>query len=305
MMAVELVTGFSGTPHVTAAQAGALNAAVFGEGMYAVGKTASLTLTMGSANAGTLGTGDVVINGRHVSLTTPTSLTFANGAQGMKRHDLVVIRYTRSASTSVESAAAVVVRGTPTSGTPADPAIGGGTVTGGSSTVDMPLFRVPFSGIAPGAPVRLFEARESMEGIERLAARAGDFVVSQGFTPIAGNRTGDGTAFGWIWRKWDSGVAEAWGNIVNPNDYSVTKPWGGVQEGFYMMGEVSYPFAFREVPVETAQLFSHGQPGGCSVWAAPYRRPTTTKCGQYGITRATEGTVRSPMLAIHAVGRWR
>ncbi|NPD32262.1 hypothetical protein HLV35_03140 [Eggerthellaceae bacterium zg-997] len=304
-MAVELVTGFSGTPHVTAAHAGALNAGIIGAGMYALEPSSSLTLTMSSSGSATLGTGNVVINGRHVALTTPTAVSFTNGAQGMKRNDLVCVRYAREASTSVESAAAVVVRGTPTSGTPSDPAIGSGSVIGGASVVDMPLYRVSFNGITAGTPVRVYETRGTIEGLEERIGRATDHVVSQGFTPIAGNRTGDGTAFGWIWRKWDSGVAEVWGNIVNPNDYSVTKPWGGLQEGFYMMGEVSYPFTFKEVPVETAQLFSHGQPGGCSVWPAPYRRPTTAKCGQYGITRATEGTVKSPMLAIHAVGRWK
>lgn len=78
-------------------------------------------ITVVSANKVTIGTGELVMQGRHVSQGTPEDLIVTNGSQGQKRNDLIVCRYAKG-SQSIESAKLVVVS-TPTTGTPTDPAL--------------------------------------------------------------------------------------------------------------------------------------------------------------------------------------
>lgn len=152
-MAVELVTGYAGEPHVTAAQDGRRNAGTFGSGRFLLDTGQKLALTMQSANQATLGTGDGIMDGRHVTVESPVALTIESGSQGVRRHDLVCVRYTRDAQTGVESVELVVVKGTATSGTPTDPSYNKGSILDGAPVADWPLWRIPIDGIAVGTPV--------------------------------------------------------------------------------------------------------------------------------------------------------
>ena len=156
-MSMELVTGFAGRSHVTAAQDGRRNIGTFGGGRYVLDTGQQFAITVDSANQVTVGTGDGIMDGRHVTNESPEALVVESGTQGVNRNDLVCVRYSADASTGVETASLVVVKGTATSGTPADPAINEGSVTDGDSPVDWPLWRVPVSGINVGTPVKLFE----------------------------------------------------------------------------------------------------------------------------------------------------
>lgn len=112
---VELVTGHAGKAHATAEQAAGLNAGILGLDDYVLNVHDKFKITVVSANKVTIGTGELVMQGRHVSQGTPEDLIVTNGSQGQKRNDLIVCRYTKG-SQSVESAELVVVRGTPTTG---------------------------------------------------------------------------------------------------------------------------------------------------------------------------------------------
>lgn len=151
-MAVELVTGYAGEAHVTAAQDGRRNVGTFGSGRFLLDTGQKLALTMQNANQATLGTGDGIMDGRHVTVESPVTLTIESGAQGVKRRDLVCVRYTLDAQTGVESVELVVVKGTATSGTPVDPSYNTGSILDGAPTVDWPLWRIPIDGITVGAP---------------------------------------------------------------------------------------------------------------------------------------------------------
>ena len=104
------------------------------------------------------------MQGRHVSQGTPEDLIVTNGSQGQKRNDLIVCRYAKG-SQSVESAKLVVVRGTPTTGTPADPAVNTTSPLDGGTTYDMPLYRIPLDGITIGTPVPLFNVLKPMSDV--------------------------------------------------------------------------------------------------------------------------------------------
>ena len=161
---VELVTGHAGKAHATAEQAAGLNAGILGLDDYVLNVHDKLKITVVSANKVTIGTGELVMQGRHVSQGTPEDLIVTNGSQGQKRNDLIVCRYTKG-SQSVESAELVVVRGTPTTGTPTDPAVNTTSPLDGGTTYDMPLYRIPLDGITIGTPVALFNVLKPMSDV--------------------------------------------------------------------------------------------------------------------------------------------
>lgn len=161
---VELVTGHAGKAHATAEQAAGLNAGILGLDDYVLNVHDKFKITVVSANKVTVGTGELVMQGRHVSQGTPEDLIVTNGSQGQKRNDLIVCRYAKG-SQSVESAELVVVRGTPTTGTPADPAVNTTSPLDGGTTYDMPLYRIPLDGITIGTPVALFNVLKPMSDV--------------------------------------------------------------------------------------------------------------------------------------------
>lgn len=146
-MAFEIVDGMTGTKHISSDDLAALNTATVGKASCVLKYGNDFSLTMASANAATLGTGVGMVGGKRFWNQAPVQLTVETGAQGQKRNDLVVARYAKT-SAGIESIMPVVVKGTPTTGTPADPAV---------TANDLKLWRVPLNGINAGTPVRLFE----------------------------------------------------------------------------------------------------------------------------------------------------
>lgn len=144
-MAFEIVDGMTGTKHISSDDLAALNTAAIGMADCVLRYGDDFALTMASANSATLGTGVGMVGGRRFWNQAPTSLTIQSGTQGQKRHDLVVARYEKT-SAGIESITPVVIKGTPTTGTAADPEV---------TANDLKLWRVPLDGINAGTPVRL------------------------------------------------------------------------------------------------------------------------------------------------------
>ena len=80
-------------------------------------------------------------------------------------------RYTKNASTGVETFAAEVVKGTPTTGTAADPEVTEGDISAGSASAVMPLWRIPLDGITPGAPVRIAPVASTLKTLGDSVSR--------------------------------------------------------------------------------------------------------------------------------------
>lgn len=175
----ELVTGHAGKAHATAEQAAGLNAGILGLDDYVLNVHDKFEITVVSANKVTIGTGELVMQGRHVSQGTPEDLIITNGSQGMKRNDLIVCRYAKG-SQSVESAELVVVRGTPTTGTPTDPAVNTTSPLDGGTTYDMPLYRIPLDGITIGTPVPLFNVLRPMSDVWDSLTQSGPTTLLNG-----------------------------------------------------------------------------------------------------------------------------
>ena len=170
---MEIVVGFQGKEHVTAGQVGRILAGMAGDGAYVLDTQNQLAATMVTANQVRVDTGDLVMHGRVATVETPETLTVESGVTGQKRNDLVVARYQKEASTSVESCELVVVKGTAVSyGDPSDPTINDGSILDGDSPVDVPLWRIPIDGLTPGTPVQLFEDTPSISELRDSVSQA-------------------------------------------------------------------------------------------------------------------------------------
>lgn len=163
-MTMELVTGHAGEPHVTAAQDAALHAGVIGGDDYVLSTKDRFAINVVSANKVTIAGGDLVMQGYHASNDKPADLIITNGSQGQKRNDIICCRYTKVGD-SIESANLVVVKGTPTTGTPVDPTLNTTPISQGATTYDMALYRVPLDGITLGDPVPLFNVLKPMSDV--------------------------------------------------------------------------------------------------------------------------------------------
>ena len=178
-MAFEIVDGMTGTKHISSDDLSALNVATIGKADCVLKYGDDFKLTMASANSATLGTGVGIVGGKRFWNQAATSLTIQSGTQGQKRNDLVVARYAKT-SAGIESITPVVIKGTPTTGTAADPEV---------TANDLKLWRVPLDGISVGEPVKLFEpvaslatlgdsvSRESFEKNGVFAERVGKVVT--------------------------------------------------------------------------------------------------------------------------------
>lgn len=164
---MDIVIGYQGKDHVKAEQLRRLIAGMAGDGTYVLGTQNELAATMVTANQVRIDTGDIVAaGGAYATVETPETLTIESGATGQKRNDLVVARYEKNASTSVESMELAVVKGTAVSfGDPSDPEVQDGSIIDGDSPVEVPLWRIPIDGLAPGTPVALFETIPTIDSL--------------------------------------------------------------------------------------------------------------------------------------------
>ena len=183
-MAFEIVDGMTGTKHISSDDLSALNIATIGKADCVLKYGDDFELTMASANSATLGTGVGMVGGKRFWNQAATSLTIQSGTQGKKRNDLVVARYAKT-SAGIESITPVVIKGTPTTGTAADPDV---------TANDLKLWRVPLDGISVGDPVKLFEPVASLATLgDSVSKTQGAFRPAGGWSVLAGKvmRAGD------------------------------------------------------------------------------------------------------------------
>lgn len=171
-MAFEIVDGMTGTKHISSDDLSALNVATIGKADCVLEYGDDFKLTMASANSATLGTGVGMVGGKRFWNQAATSLTVMSGTQGQKRNDLVVARYAKT-SAGIESITPVVIKGTPSTGTAADPA---------TTSNDLKLWRIPLNGISVGTPVRLFDPVVSLASLENSVSSETDYRFLYGKT---------------------------------------------------------------------------------------------------------------------------
>lgn len=148
---MKIVTGYTGTPHITSNDDQAKNQAIFGSGNSILNIGQTFALTINSATSVTIADGDGVMQGVHFRIEPgeTETLTLTPGTPGYNRIDLVCARYTKDAVSGVEAVNLVVIEGDPTDGTPTEPTYTTGDILTGATVVDYPLHKVTFTGVTP------------------------------------------------------------------------------------------------------------------------------------------------------------
>ena len=146
---MKIVSGRTGSPHVTSQQFRQMLEGIIGQGSYIIRSGENLKPELTSNNLLKIRGGMMAHHGciSCVDIGTYDEVTLANGSQGMKRIDLIVNRYTRNAETEVENCSWKVIQGTPVASSPAVPAYTSGNLQNGDLTDDCPAFEVHYDGI--------------------------------------------------------------------------------------------------------------------------------------------------------------
>lgn len=174
---VELVTGLGADTHITSAEVGLFNAAIAGSGNYLLDTQDKFKATVTSANSITIGTGDLLMQGRHVTNAEPETLELVSGTTGFNRTDLIVMRYTKDPTTEIEKVSLAVITGETVQGEPIEPSYTqGNIITGGAVLNELPLYKVTIIDLVPQAPVPLLNT--CLETIYSLQMKLAELITT-------------------------------------------------------------------------------------------------------------------------------
>lgn len=168
-MGIHLITGYAGKEHITARDQGAYNAGTVGGGKYVLKTGNKFLYEIISNNLIKIRDGDLMNQGRHMTISANDyeEVVIDNGIQGLKRNDLIVIRYTKNLENDIEKPEVVLIKGT--SGDVAvDPEYITGDILKGDPRDDFPLYRVRMNGINIEGVDKLFS---EMTNIAELDSR--------------------------------------------------------------------------------------------------------------------------------------
>ncbi len=146
---MKIVSGKTGTPHVTSEQFRQIIEGTVGQGSYILTSGENLEPELASNNMLKIRGGMMSHHGNVscVELNTYDEVTLTNGSQGVKRIDLVVNRYTRNDETGLEKNEWIVIIGTPDASSPKVPQHTIGNLQNGDLIDDCPVFEVHYDGI--------------------------------------------------------------------------------------------------------------------------------------------------------------
>lgn len=171
---MDIITGYTGSPHVTAEQDRDVNIGIFGAESYVLRTGSQLKAEVSSNNEIKVRDGVIMHQGCAASIKKNTydSLTIANGSQGMKRVDLIVARYSRDQNTKEESLVLKVIQGTPKESGPAVPGYTIGDIQAGDLIADMPLYQVTLNGLNITEVKQLFATQDSIAELSSNLTKA-------------------------------------------------------------------------------------------------------------------------------------
>lgn len=197
-MAIELITGYAGEGHVSSADAGRFNAGVCGTGKYVLGTGTKFAYSIESSNLVRISSGDAVDQGRHIIIpqNSVEDAAIQNGNQNKTRIDVIALRYSKDASTGVESASLVVIKGSEvnTGSTPTAPAVTSGNIYNGATVDDMPLYHVLIEGTQITSVIKVFTEITSL-------ATVADLIYPVGSIYMNVNNLDPATIFGGTWEE--------------------------------------------------------------------------------------------------------
>lgn len=162
---MKIVSGKTGTPHVTSEQFRQIIDGTVGQGSYILTSGENLEPELASNNMLKIRGGMMSHHGNIscVDLNTYDEVTLTNGSQGVKRIDLIVNRYTRNDETGLEKNEWVVIIGTPDASNPKVPQHTIGNLQNGDLIDDCPVFEVHYDGINVTEVKKLLPVMSNLE----------------------------------------------------------------------------------------------------------------------------------------------
>mgnify|MGYP002639931285 CR=1 FL=1 len=228
---MDIITGYTGSPHVTAEQDRDINIGIFGNESYVLQTGSQLTAEVSSNNEIKVRDGVIMHQGCAASIKKNTydSLTITNGSQGMKRVDLIVARYSRDPSTNEESLTLKVIQGTPSENSPTVPGYTTGDIQSGDLVADMPLYQVILNGLNITEVKKLFSVQGS---IAELSSNLISIVERGTKNNYNYTKYSNGDMVMWSKYTWNTNLATVWYN-------------------WYFASSVAagFPVAFKEAPL--------------------------------------------------------
>lgn len=237
---MEIITGYTGKPHVTSEQDRDVNIGVVGEESYVLQTGMQLAAEVSSNNEIKIRDGVLMHQGCTASIKKNTydSLTIINGSQGMKRIDLIVARYEKNQDNGIESLDLKVIQGTPAESTPTVPEYTEGDIQAGDYVADMPMYQVIIDGLNITEVKKVFEVAPGIDALKKEIAELNSKLN------ILNKANGNGSALrvfdatkNLTYGCWDNGLYRYGGYYGNgaPSD------WAGIMlvSPIYINGEVS------------------------------------------------------------------
>lgn len=163
---MKIVTGRTGTPHITSDDDRANNAGTYGKHYYVLNINDCLSAEIISANEVKLNSGELMLQGTHARIEYGDSetVTIADGESGYKRIDLIVARYIKSSG--FESVQLAVIKGTPAKNNPSVPDRQSTNILHGASIYEMPLYKVIIDGVNLTKVERAFPIVPSLNDLD-------------------------------------------------------------------------------------------------------------------------------------------
>lgn len=194
---MDIITGYTGSPHVTAEQDRDVNIGIFGAESYVLRTGSQLKAEVSSNNEIKVRDGVIMHQGCAASIKKNTydSLTIANGSQGMKRVDLIVARYSRDQNTKEESLVLKVIQGTPKESGPAVPGYTIGDIQAGDLIADMPLYQVTLNGLNITEVKQLFATQDSIAELSSNLVKTAVYMNNGAYNIAPSNSEFQGTDF--------------------------------------------------------------------------------------------------------------
>ena len=191
---MKIVSGKTGSPHVTSQQFRQMLEGIIGQGSYIITSGEKLKPELSSNNLLKIRSGMMAHHGciSCVDIGTYDEVTLTNGSQGMKRIDLIVNRYTRNAETEVENCSWKVIQGTPVASNPAVPAYTSGNLQDGDLVDECPAFEVHYDGINVTEVKSLLSVTDGLSGLSSNLTKTN--TVLENRKPIFIDSTAQGTA---------------------------------------------------------------------------------------------------------------
>ena len=146
---MKIVSGRTGSPHVTSQQFRQMLEGILGQDSYILTSGENLKPELSSNNLLKMRSGMMCHHGciYCVEIGTYDEVTLTNGSHGMQRIDLVVNRYTRNTETEVEKCEWKVITGTAKASSPAVPTYTKGNLQEGDLVDECPVFEIHYNGI--------------------------------------------------------------------------------------------------------------------------------------------------------------